>query len=73
MIKKNKFLQTITFLGNEMLIPISDIKCIFLNYSEDTFKIIIKGFSETETSECFVSEQKMINRYHQIKKIIGAE
>jgi hypothetical protein len=68
-----KFLETITFMGGDILIAISDIKCVYISYKGKSHVIVIKCFSETETEEHFDDENAMANRYQQIKKILEAE
>ena len=73
MTQQARFLETITFMGNDILIAISDIKCIYLTYVDKSHKIVIKCFSETETEENFSDGDKAVIRYQQIKDIIGAK
>ena len=66
------FLETITFLGNDALIPIEKIKYINTGYSERSYKIIITGY-DGDWVECFDTDEKMKIRYEMIKKIIKAK
>jgi len=67
-----KFLETITFMGNDVLIPIDRIKSVNLHG--------LKGYSikitsdDGEYEECFADDrEKWLLRYEMIKKIIGAK
>ena len=67
------FLETITFLGNDMLIPIGDIQCIYTGYNGRSYKITIKCFSGSETEENFDDGDKMLARYKQLRTILKAK
>ena len=73
MTKEYRFLKTITFMGNDFLIPINSIRCVYSTFDENGCKIIIKFETDNETSEGFNDEDKMRVRFNQIKEIIGAE
>lgn len=66
------FLESITFLGNDAIIPIDKIKYINTSYSDKSYKITITGY-DGDWVECFPDEEKMRVRYDKIKKIIRAE
>ncbi len=66
-----KFLETITFLGNDALVPIDKIKYINTSYSDKSYKISITGY-DGDWVECFDDEEKMQKRYKMIKRIIQA-
>lgn len=68
-----RFLETITFMGNDMLIPINSIRCVYSTFEEDGCAIIIKFEDNNKTSEHFEDEDKMTTRFNKIKYIIGAE
>ena len=64
-----KFLETITFLGNDALVPIDRIKYINLSYN-DGYRIKITS-DDGDWEECFGKDQEKANkRYEMIKKII---
>ena len=67
-----KFLETITFLGGDMLIPVTDIKCIYLSSTAENYKLVIKCFSDTDTEENFSTKEAYITRYNEIKEILEA-
>lgn len=66
------FLETVTFLGDNILIPVNRIKFISLRYVKD-WEIHIVGDEEMDLSEHFGDdEEKATKRWEQIKKIIKA-
>ncbi len=67
-----RFLETITFLGNEALVPIDKIKYINLSATERGYKITITGY-DGDWEEHFPDNKKAYIRYKIIKKIIEAE
>jgi len=68
------FLETITFLGNDVLIPINRIEYIMLNINEKgTYVITIKGEGKYEWVEHFSNNKLALERYDQIKNIIKAK
>ncbi len=68
------FLESITFLGNDVLVPIDKITSIIFGCGEDGYKINIKGGDFFEFEEFFGrDEQKANKRYEMIKKIVRAE
>lgn len=67
------FLETITVLENDALVPINRIACINTDYSiENTWSIKIIG-DDGNWQEHFKDENSMTRRYQQIKDIIGAK
>lgn len=66
-----KFLETISFIGWDAIIPIANIKAIYTSYSEGSYKIRILTIHDDDYIECFQEEDKMHVRYNEIKKIIG--
>ncbi len=67
-----KFLETITFLLDDVLVPIDRIKYINSSYKSG-YRIKITS-DDGEWEECFGEElEKLLIRYEQIKKIIGAK
>lgn len=67
-----KFLETITAMGDDILIPIDKIKFISFRY-ETGWTINIIGYDDIELSEHFGdNEEKATKRYEMIKKIIDA-
>jgi hypothetical protein len=65
-----KFLETITFLGDPILIPIDRIKFVVIKY-DGGWEIKISGDNEMDLSEHFGDDQEKANkRYDEIKKII---
>ncbi len=67
-----KFLETITALGNDALIPIDRIK--YINYCDEG-GLVIKIFTDDgDFMECFGENfEKAEKRYTQIKNIVGAK
>lgn len=66
-----KFLETITAFGDNILIPIDQIKYLSIRYVTD-WEIHIVG-DYVDLSEHFgKDEDKATKRYEQIKKIIDA-
>jgi len=67
------FLETITFLGDTILIPINRIRYISIGYKTD-WVIRIIGDNDMELSEHFgEDEDKAFQRCEAIKKIIKAK
>jgi hypothetical protein len=63
------FLETITFLGNEALVPINRIKYVNFLYGDKTSIKIVSDDGDWE--EHFGhEEEKAIARYEEIKKIL---
>ena len=70
-----RFLETITFLGNEALIPIDKIKYINLSATERGYVIRITGYDgdwEEHYSNSDSDVKKCELRFKMIKKIIEA-
>lgn len=67
------FLETITWMGNDALVPIKDIQYINFKTHETSYEIEIKGKDALGWSEHFDDEKKARERYEMIKKIIGAK
>ncbi len=66
------FLETITFFGNDVLVPISKIELIWITHDENGGEIHIKGEGKLEWVEFFGKDDEKLNaRYEQIKKIVG--
>jgi len=70
-----KFLETITFMGNDALVPIDSIKVITYRVNENgSYEIIITGKGKFEWVECFDKDKKKADaRYKMIKEIIEAK
>lgn len=71
-----RFLETITLSGEDMLVPIKDIKCVYIKYSENgSWVIVIQGENNNfQAEECFGEDlEKLEIRLDQIKSIIRAE
>lgn len=66
------FLESITFTGNDVLIPIDRIKYINYGYYENSFQIKIYS-DDGDWIECFDDDKKAQIRYQQIKNIVGAK
>jgi len=66
-----EFLETITFMGSDALIPINRIK--YINFScSDGYRIKITS-DDGDWEECFGNDMDKANaRYKMIKKIIKA-
>lgn len=68
------FLETISAWGYDMLVPIKDIKLIFITYGEHGWEIHIKGGEEKfSLVECFAKEDtdRLDTRYEMIKSLLG--
>ena len=65
------FLETITAMGESMLVPISSIQFILIRHREDGWAIKIQG----EYFECMEyfgdDEERLDKRYQMIKKLLG--
>jgi len=67
-----RFLETITFMGNDALVPIDRIKWINFTYI-DGWRIKIVS-DDGDWEECFGDDDdKASKRYVMIKRIIEAE
>jgi hypothetical protein len=67
-----KFLETITFMGNDALVPIDRIKYINLRYTTG-YEISIVS-DDGDWIECFDKDgDKASKRFDQIKQIIEAQ
>ncbi len=67
-----KFLETVTFDCNDVLVPINRIK--YINFSYDDGHIIKIYSDNGEWHECFgKDEEKAIKRYKMIKDILDAQ
>jgi len=67
-----KFIETITFMGNDVLVPIKKIEYIMMRANEKGYEITIKGRHEFEWVEHFADHKKALVRYKMIMKIIKA-
>ena len=69
------FLETVTFMGNDILIRIDHIKCVYITYSDGSHKIVIKMDDENKNEyiECFQCEDKLVARYQEIKSILNSK
>ncbi len=66
-----KFLETITFMGNDVLVPVDRIQYIMARCGEKGWEISIKGEGEFEWVEHFGDDdKKMLKRYNMIKHIL---
>lgn len=68
----NKFLQSITTMGNDVLIPINRIKYVNLISSEEVYEIRITG-DDGCWIEFFNEGTLATYRYHEIKRILNDE
>lgn len=68
-----KFLESITFMGNDVLIPIKKIEYITLRQNNSNYEILIKGQGEYGWEEHFKDEKKALKRYNMIKEIVEAK
>lgn len=67
-----KFLETITFFGNDALVPIDRIKYINLLGTENGFKIVVVS-DDGDWEEHFTDAKKANKRYDMIKEIVEAK
>ncbi len=66
-----KFLETITFMENDVLVPIQNIEYIMMRAkSSGSYEIIIKGRAELGWEEHFSNEKDARKRYEMIKEIV---
>ncbi len=66
------FLETVTAFGNDVLVPIKDIKIIWITYGAHGWELHIKGQDENEWVECFEKDTDKLNfRYEMIKYLLG--
>lgn len=64
------FLETISFLGNDLLMPIDRIRTINLSYTTG-WEIKIRCDEDIEAVECFGGDEKKARkRYEMIKEIV---
>ena len=72
-----KFLETLTAMNNDALVPINKIQYINFGYygSEKGWRIKIKTiYKNIEYEESFgENDEKALERYKMIKEIIGAK
>lgn len=69
-----RFLESITFFGNDILIPIDRIKWIRSEYVDQAWQIKIFAEDEIDLVEYFGNdEDKLKKRYEQIKNILKAK
>ncbi len=70
-----KFLETITFFGNDVLVPIDKIQYISMRMNNNnSWEIVIKGEGEYEWVEHFgTNSAKAQERYEMIKDIVEAK
>jgi len=69
-----KFLESITWLGNDVLIPIANIEHIIMKAKDDEgYQIIITGQGKLGWEEHFKNEKEARKRYEIIKEIIEAK
>lgn len=67
-----KFLETITFMGDTILVPIDRIRYILVRYTKG-WEIHIVGDDEMDLSEHFGDDEEKLNkRFDMIKNIIEA-
>jgi hypothetical protein len=66
------FLESITLLENDVLIPINRIKYINTGYSAKSWFITITS-DDGDWIEGFGDEENMRQRYKMLKKIINAK
>lgn len=67
-----KFLETITVFGNDVLVPIKDIKIIWITYGTNGWELHIKGQDKNEWVEHFEKNTDKLNiRYEMIKYLLG--
>ena len=70
-----RFLETITILEDDILVPIEDIKFISVRYNNGSWVIKIQGKNDSfQFEEYFqLDTARLAKRYKQIKSIIGAK
>lgn len=66
------FLETITFLGDDCLLRIDDIECVFVSATQDSYQINIMMYGGDKHTEGFSDNEKLNTRYQEIKEILGA-
>ena len=67
-----KFLETNTTSGENMLVPVSEIKSIYVQYKENGWAIIINGGDNFECYEGFGTDWDRLDiRYQMIKFALG--
>ena len=66
-----KFLETITFSGNEMLIPVSSIRTIYKTADENSDKLVITFDEDNKTVEYFKTYEELERRYQEVKKLLN--
>lgn len=68
-----KFLETITALGNDVLVAVDRIKYIYCTYGNNGWEIHIKGDDDqSEWVEHFEKNDEKFNfRYKMIKDLLG--
>ncbi len=65
------FLETITFFGNVVLVPINRIKYINATYEDETYRIKIVS-DDGDWEEYYGNDEINYNlRYENIKEILG--
>jgi len=62
------FLETITALGNDVLVPINRIKFVFCVYREYWELHIVSD--DGDWAECFDNTDDLDKRYRKIKKLL---
>ena len=66
------FLETVTTLGYDALVPVSKIEVIWTTHGQGGWEIHIKGQGNFEWVECFGGDDEKLNtRWLQIKELLG--
>jgi len=66
------FIETLTLFGSNALAPIDRIKYVNLIYTGETVNILIVS-DDGNWEEHYKEENEAIERYDEIKEILGAE
>lgn len=73
-ISEERFLETVTFMGNDVLIPIDRIKYINMSSNENGFVIKITSDDGEWDENFYIKEEiKAKKRYKMLKEIIKAK
>lgn len=67
------FLETVTFMDNDALIPINRIKYVNTGFGKDLHKITITSDADIQHEEYFRTIEELRVRYDKIKEILMAQ
>lgn len=73
MSKRIDFLETITFMGNDVLVPVKNIRTILCRQTEKGFEIAIEEKGTFTWVENFPDEKTCQLRYREIKILLNAK